>query len=513
MFDFNNFFIFDLANNHQGDVAHGKNIINAVAEVANEFSIRATIKFQFRELDTFIHPDFQKRTDLKMVNRFQSTRMQESDFVQLLELIRSHGMHTISTPFDEPSVDLLCKLKIDLIKIASCSAADRPLLEKIASANKPVILSTAGLNLRQIDRTVSLLMSQKVHFAIMHCVAIYPTPTEKLQLNQIDILRKRYPGIPIGFSTHEDPNSLEPITIAVAKKAKLFEKHVGIATKKYELNQYSVNPDQLRLWLQAYMVAQNACGSENRVPASEQEIESLRSLKRGIFVKDPVKQGETIRREQVFFAMPLQENQLTSDFWNDHLVADRDYQPLEAINNAVGSYSLNREDQIYEIMLQVRAMLNQAKIMIGKESSVEISHHYGLDRFREFGAVIVNCVNRTYCKKLIVQLPRQKHPYHFHKKKEETFQLLYGDLHVEIDGTRTSLNPGDTILIQPKNWHKFHTLNGAIFEEISTTHYNGDSYYEDEQIQSLPREVRKTIIENWEKAARPQRWSRAKPTF
>jgi N-acetylneuraminate synthase len=98
---------------------------------------------------------------------------------------------------------------------------------------------------------------------------------------------------------------------------------------------------------------------------------------------------------------------------------------------------------------------------------------------------------------LVIQLPRQKHPYHFHKQKEETFQLLYGDLEVELDGKRIKPQVGDTILVKPGEWHKFHTLDGAIFEEVSTTHFNNDSFYEDERIARLPREERKTSIANW----------------
>jgi N-acetylneuraminate synthase len=143
-------------------------------------------------------------------------------------------------------------------------------------------------------------------------------------------------------------------------------------------------------------------------------------------------------------------------------------------------------------------MLNKARVFIGKNSSVEISHHYGLDRFREFGCVIIDCINRAYCKKLLIMLPRQKHPYHFHLKKEETFQLLHGDLEVELDGKRHRLQPGDIVMVLPEQWHKFHTLHGAIFEEVSTTHFNDDSFYEDERIARLPREKRKSQIFNWE---------------
>ena len=142
----------------------------------------------------------------------------------------------------------------------------------------------------------------------------------------------------------------------------------------------------------------------------------------------------------------------------------------------------------------MKGLLNQARVAVGADSEVEISHHYGLARFREFGAVIVTCINREYCKKLLVMLPRQKHPYHYHKKKEETFQLLFGDLEIEADGYATKMVPGDTFLVEPGTWHKFHTLDGAIVEEVSTTHFTNDSFYEDEKISRLDLQQRTTRI-------------------
>ena len=115
----------------------------------------------------------------------------------------------------------------------------------------------------------------------------------------------------------------------------------------------------------------------------------------------------------------------------------------------------------------------------------------------EYGAVIITCINRQYAKKLVIQLPRQKHPYHFHKQKEETFQLLDGDLEIVKDGARTSMRIGDTFLVAPGEWHKFHTLDGCVFEEISTTHHNNDSFYEDPEIARLDRSHRKTKVDNW----------------
>ena len=104
------------------------------------------------------------------------------------------------------------------------------------------------------------------------------------------------------------------------------------------------------------------------------------------------------------------------------------------------------------------------------------------------------CTTVSMKKKIIIQLPRQKHPYHFHKKKEETFQILSGDLEVEKDGNPQFLVAGDLFLIEPNKWHKFSTLSGTIFEEISTTHFDNDSIYQDEYIANLPREERKTVV-------------------
>ena len=78
--------------------------------------------------------------------------------------------------------------------------------------------------------------------------------------------------------------------------------------------------------------------------------------------------------------------------------------------------------------------------------------------------------------------------------KEETFQLLYGDLEVEVEGHKNILRPGDTLLVKPGQWHKFATLDGAIFEEVSTTHRNDDSFYEDPTIKEMKQEDRKTCL-------------------
>jgi len=495
--NFDDLFIYDLANSHQGDLEHGLNIIKSMGKVTREHGVRGGVKFQFRQLDTFIHPDYMDNRDLPHISRFVSTALTKDDYRVLTEEVRKQGMMTICTPFDEESIGVILELDIEIIKVASCSATDKPLLKSIVEVNRPVIVSTAGLSLGQLDRLVSFLKHNNVHFALMHCVAIYPTPGEMLNLNQIEQTRQRYHDITVGYSTHESPSNYSAIQIAYAKGARLFERHVGIENAVYKLNSYSSNPEQVGRWLDAHKEAVKQCGGEERIPASPDEMSSLHSLKRGVFAIRDIKKGKIISLNDVFFSMPLLDGQLSTDEWTDGFIANNDYESKEPLSKILANHEVHEKEQIYGIMLQVIGMLNKARIFVNKDSTVELSHHYGLKRLREFGAVIINCINRAYCKKLIIQLPRQKHPYHYHKEKEETFQLLCGDLEVVLEGHKSKLEPGDLFLVKPNQWHKFHTLDGAIFEEISTTHHNNDSFYEDMTISRIPRKERKTQIVNW----------------
>lgn len=123
-FDFKDLFILDMANNHQGDVKHGLDIVRSFGKVVKDRKARAALKFQFRQLDTFIHPDHQKNSDHKQVQRFLSTRLLRDKYQVLLDEVRAHGLISMCTPFDEASVDIICDMGFDVIKVASCSGKD-----------------------------------------------------------------------------------------------------------------------------------------------------------------------------------------------------------------------------------------------------------------------------------------------------------------------------------------------------------------------------------------------------
>ncbi|MDH5296034.1 MAG: N-acetylneuraminate synthase family protein, partial [Nitrospirota bacterium] len=266
-FNFHDLFILDLANNHQGSVEHGLRIIQSMAEVVKRHQVRAAIKFQFRQLDTFIHPGHHSNSELKYIQRFQSTRLDQAQFQTLLNEVWAQGLLAMCTPFDEESVNIAVDMGFNVLKVASCSAKDWPLLEEIAGAGPPVVCSTGGLTLEDIDNVVSFFQHRAVQFSLMHCVSVYPTPDPLMTLNQIQVLRNRYPNIPIGWSTHENPGDTVPVQIAVALGARLFERHIGLETESIKLNAYSSTSHQVDTWLEAYSRAKVLCGPKTRPPA------------------------------------------------------------------------------------------------------------------------------------------------------------------------------------------------------------------------------------------------------
>jgi sialic acid synthase SpsE/mannose-6-phosphate isomerase-like protein (cupin superfamily) len=492
-------FIFEMANNHSGKVEHGITILKEIDKVVNQFrdTFDFGFKLQYRDLDSLIHPDFKQRMDLKYIKRFSETKLQMEEFTILKAEIVNLGFLAICTPFDEKSVDSIESHNYDVIKIASCSINDWPLLERIVQSEKSVIASTAGVELEVLDKVVSFFQHRNKDFSLMHCVGEYPTANGNLNLNQIDLLKNRYPGIKIGYSTHEQPDSTIPIAMAIAKGATIFEKHVGVPTESIGLNDYSASPMQVLSWLTAARSAYEISGvSDHRHTFGTSEISSLLSLRRGVFANRDLKQGEKIDRADLLIAVPTSENQITANDLSKytHFYAETDIlanKPLLTSNVK----KVETRNRIYQIMEQLKAILRESRVVVPHQLDFEISHHYGIDRFEEVGATIISYLNREYCKKLIIVLPGQIHPEQYHQLKEETFIVQYGEMELVLDDVARICRPGDIITVERGVRHKFSSQTGAVIEEISSTHYRDDSYYTDPAI--ADNHFRKTLLTYW----------------
>lgn len=491
-------FVLEMANNHMGDVEHGLRVITEFGKVCRQYpEFKFAFKLQYRDLDTFIHPKMIGRNDIKYIKRFSETKLTRKDFDTLVGKIRTEGFMAMATPFDNASVSTIVDQKLDFLKIASCSFTDWPLLEEASKTGLPIVASTAGADLEDIDRVVSFLNHRQTDLVIMHCVGEYPTADEKLHLSQIDFLKRRYPGTRIGFSTHEDPSNTDIVKMAIAKGADAFEKHVGVQTEKYDLNAYSASPSQVNAWLKAARYALTVCGEgQDRLPVNTAERDGLQSLRRGVFLRHAVPASHVVTTEDIYFAFPPEPSQFTANDWSKYAKFEttQELKPDEALkpSNAIVT---NTRAKVWEIAQRVKALIDHSKIIVPSGIDLEISHHYGLDKFDETGLTLLTIVNREYCKKLLVCLPGQKHPEQYHLKKEETFHVLHGQVNIYLNGQHKLCKPGDVVVIEPGIRHAFDTQSGCVIEEISSTHHQDDSFYTDPTIGM--NKNRKTYLTYW----------------
>lgn len=315
---FENLFVLEAANNHWGDVERGKKIIQDYASVVRFNDVRAAIKFQFRDVDNFIHEDYKGNTDIRYIKKTEATKMSHAQYAELANAVRKVGCIPMATPFDEASVDLCVELGFPIIKVASSDINDWPLIEKIASVKKPTIISSGGSSGKSLDDVVHFFEKRNIPLAINHCVSLYPSEDHQLELNQIDYLVERYPEHVIGFSSHEYHDWEASMHISYAKGARTWERHIDIEYNNVPVASYCSLPEQVDTWFKAFHKSREMSGgnSDTRRVISLEETKYLDALVRGIYSKHDLPAGYVLDSatfsNDFKLAVPLRRGQLST---------------------------------------------------------------------------------------------------------------------------------------------------------------------------------------------------------
>jgi len=314
---FEDLFVLELANNHLGNLQRGLSQIEEFSQVIRFNGVKAAIKLQFREMETFVHDDYKNNKDIKYIKKTTEKKLTKHEYKILVDKIVSTGCIPMSTPFDEASVDFCQDLGLPIIKVASSDINDWPLIERIAKTKKPVILSNGGSTLKDMDDVVAFFQNRNIPLAMNHCVSVYPSEDYELELNQIDFLRNRYPDVVIGLSTHEYHDWSSSIMIAYAKGARTFERHIDTPMEGYEFQKYNSTSTQIDTWFKAYKKAIEMCGgpSDRKRINSDKEIKYLDALVRGVYAKKNIPKGYVVSAEEFddffYLAVPLHKGQLS----------------------------------------------------------------------------------------------------------------------------------------------------------------------------------------------------------
>ncbi len=310
---FEDLFVLELANNHWGRLERGLKIVTDFGRIVRFNNVKAAIKLQFRDVDRFIHRDFRGRDDIRYIKKTIDTQMSWEDHAAMVAAVRQNGCIPMATPFDERSVDMCVELGIEIIKLASSDINDWFLIEHIAKTRKPVIASTGGSSLKDVDDLVRYFGNRSIPLAINHCVSLYPSEDSELELNQIDFLRERYPQLVIGYSTHEFHDWESSVMMAYAKGARTFERHIDIEADGVPVAKYCTLPQQADRWFKAWQKAREMCGApgtQKRNPP-EREVRYLDALVRGVYAKRDLPAGHALTAADVYLAVPLLKGQIS----------------------------------------------------------------------------------------------------------------------------------------------------------------------------------------------------------
>lgn len=221
-------FVAEVGQNHQGQLDVALEYVRSLAQAGAD-----VIKFQKRDLG-YLFDEASLSRPYSNANSFGPTYGQHRLALELdsdeLEILRDacheEGVLFACTAFDEPTVDVLAEIKVDIIKLASFDCGNLSLLERAMATNIPIIFSTGGATVEHIRPMVEKLAGSQYDFALLHCVSQYPTSESELHLAQVSRLSSLFPSSTIGLSDHFSGTLSGPI--AFMEGARVFEKHVSL---------------------------------------------------------------------------------------------------------------------------------------------------------------------------------------------------------------------------------------------------------------------------------------------
>ena len=153
----------------------------------------------------------------------EALELDRGAYVELQACARELGLVFFATAFDEASADLLSELDVPAYKIASGDLRNTPLLRHVAAIGKPLIVSTGGATIEDVDRAVETVTAINPQLCLLQCTASYPASVEELELGVIATYRERYPELVVGLSDHQDGIAMAPVAYMLG--ARVIEKH------------------------------------------------------------------------------------------------------------------------------------------------------------------------------------------------------------------------------------------------------------------------------------------------
>jgi N-acetylneuraminate synthase/sialic acid synthase len=298
------FVIAEIGNNHQGDVEIAKQMIRAAA-----FAGANAVKFQKRDNKAlFTKEAFD--APYASENAFGATygahrealEFGKAEYVECIAEAKRNNVIFFATPWDFPSVDFLADLDVPLFKMSSSDLKTLPLLKYVASHKKPMIVSTGGGTIEDVDRAVEVVLAEGAPLTVMQCTAGYPPKFDELNLSVIETFRERYPEVTIGYSGHDSGIAMS--VVAYVLGARVIEKHFTLnRAMRGTDHAFSLEPEGLRKMIRDLHRTSEALGDGVKRPYASEEA-PLKKLAKMIVAASDLPAGHVLTMDDLDYRAP-----------------------------------------------------------------------------------------------------------------------------------------------------------------------------------------------------------------
>ena len=294
--------------NHNGDIALAKKLIDAAAEAGVDY-----VKFQTFNSKKLVSK-FAQKADYQIENTknssdsqlqmLQKLELSKEIHFELLDYCAQKSIKFLSTGFDLDSLDFLNELGIERFKVPSGEITNLPYLRKIASFQKPVIISTGMADIGEVGGALNIVLEggiPKKDITILHCNTEYPTPMRDVNLTAMNTIGQTF-SVSVGYSDHT--LGIEVPVAAVAMGAEVIEKHFTLnKTMKGPDHRASLEPLELKAMVTAIRNIEEALGNGRKLP-SESEQKNKPIARKSIMASASIKKGEIFTIKNITVKRP-----------------------------------------------------------------------------------------------------------------------------------------------------------------------------------------------------------------
>jgi len=301
------FIIAEVGSNHNRDFNQALKLIDVAAESGAD-----AVKFQTYSAERLYSKKTPKMNYLRkkslakegesvwdLIKRIEMPREWHKD---LAAYCTKKDMIFLSTPFDIEAVDELEEVGMQAYKIASFEITHLPLLEYVATKDKPIILSTGMADLSDIEIALDIIYKQgNKNVILLHCAINYPPRYGDLNLRAMETMRQAF-QLPVGFSDHT--LGITSDIAAVALGASVIEKHYTLNRKLPGPDHpFALEPDELKNMIQAIRDTEAALGSPVK-KHTEAEEEMYRLGRRSLVAACNIPKGTEITQGMIAIKRP-----------------------------------------------------------------------------------------------------------------------------------------------------------------------------------------------------------------